>query len=85
MGLYTRTKFGGNALSESLGQEQLANRVRVSGTGTVDTELASHARDELEEGIAQTTRSIELLRPSDIPRPSPKSSRATGASPSMRS
>jgi NADP-dependent 3-hydroxy acid dehydrogenase YdfG len=67
-GVYSLTKFGVNALSESLRQEQLANRVRVSVVepGTVDTELASHTRDELKEGIAQTTRSIELLRPSDI-------------------
>jgi NADP-dependent 3-hydroxy acid dehydrogenase YdfG len=67
-GVYSLTKFGVNALSESLRQEQLANRVRVSlvEPGTVDTELASHTRDELKGSIAQTTKSIELLRPSDI-------------------
>jgi NADP-dependent 3-hydroxy acid dehydrogenase YdfG len=67
-GVYSLTKFGVNALSESLRQEQLANRVRVSVVepGTVDTELASHTREELREGIAQVTQNIELLRPDDI-------------------
>jgi NADP-dependent 3-hydroxy acid dehydrogenase YdfG len=67
-GVYSLTKFGVNALSESLRQELLPNRVRVSlvEPGTVDTELASHTREELKEGIAQMTRSIELLRPEDI-------------------
>jgi len=67
-GVYSLTKFGINALSESLRQEQLPNRVRVSlvEPGTVDTELASHTREELKEGIAQMTQSIELLQPDDI-------------------
>jgi len=67
-GVYSLTKFGVNALSESLRQELLANRVRVSlvEPGTVDTKLASHTREELKEGVAQMTQSIELLRPDDI-------------------
>ena len=67
-GVYSLTKFGVNALSESLRQELLANGVRVSlvEPGTVDTELASHTREELREGIAEMTQSIELLRPDDI-------------------
>jgi NADP-dependent 3-hydroxy acid dehydrogenase YdfG len=66
--VYSLTKFGVNALSESLRQELLASRVRVSlvEPGTVATELASHAREELREGIAQITQTIELLRPDDI-------------------
>jgi NADP-dependent 3-hydroxy acid dehydrogenase YdfG len=66
--VYSLTKFGVNALSESPRQELLANRVRVSlvEPGTVDTELASHTREGPKEGIAQMTQSIELLRPDDI-------------------
>jgi len=66
--VYSLTKFGINAFSESLRQELLANRVRVSlvEPGTVATELASHTRAELREGIAHVTQSIELLRPDDI-------------------
>jgi NADP-dependent 3-hydroxy acid dehydrogenase YdfG len=66
--VYALTKFGVNALSESLRQEQLTNRVRVSVVepGTVDTELGSHTREELREGIAQMTEGMQLLRPDDI-------------------
>ena len=67
-GVYSLTKFGVNALSESMRQELLASRVRVGviEPGTVATELASHTRDELREGIVRMTESIELLRPEDI-------------------
>ena len=66
--VYSLTKFGVGALSESLRQELIANRVRVGlvEPGTVDTELASHARQEIQEGIAQMTQTIELLRPEDV-------------------
>jgi NADP-dependent 3-hydroxy acid dehydrogenase YdfG len=66
--VYSLTKFGLNAFSESLRQELLAQRVRVSlvEPGTVDTELASHTREELREGVAQMVQGIELLRPDDI-------------------
>jgi NADP-dependent 3-hydroxy acid dehydrogenase YdfG len=52
--VYSLTKFGVGALSESLRQELIASRVRVSlvEPGTVDTELASHTGEELKEGIA---------------------------------
>jgi NADP-dependent 3-hydroxy acid dehydrogenase YdfG len=67
-GVYSLTKFGVGALSESLRQEQLANRVRVSlvEPGTVDTELASHTRDELRDGITRMMEDVELLRPADV-------------------
>jgi NADP-dependent 3-hydroxy acid dehydrogenase YdfG len=66
--VYSLTKFGVNALSESMRQELIANRVRVGVVepGTVDTELSSHTRDELREGIDRITQSIELLRPEDV-------------------
>ena len=66
--VYSLTKFGVNGFSESLRQELLADRVRVSlvEPGTVATELASHTREELREGISQITQSIDLLRPEDI-------------------
>jgi NADP-dependent 3-hydroxy acid dehydrogenase YdfG len=66
--VYSLTKFGVNALSESLRQELIPSRVRVSVVepGTVDTELSSHAREELREGIVRLTENIELLRPDDI-------------------
>jgi NADP-dependent 3-hydroxy acid dehydrogenase YdfG len=67
-GVYALTKFRVDALSESLRQEQPANRVRVSVVepGSVDTELASHTREELRADIAQLTESMELLRPDDV-------------------
>jgi NADP-dependent 3-hydroxy acid dehydrogenase YdfG len=66
--VYSLTKFGVNALSESMRQELIANRVRVGVVepGTVNTELSSHTRDELKEGIDRITQSIELLRPEDV-------------------
>jgi len=66
--VYSLTKFGVTALSESMRQELIPSRVRVSVVepGTVDTELASHTREELRDGIARVTASIELLRPDDI-------------------
>lgn len=66
--VYSLTKFGVGAFSESLRQELLANRVRVSlvEPGTVATELASHTRKELREGVIQMLESIEPLRPEDI-------------------
>jgi NADP-dependent 3-hydroxy acid dehydrogenase YdfG len=66
--VYSLTKFGVNAFSESLRQELIASRVRVSlvEPGTVATELSSHTREELKEGIDQMLERIELLRPEDI-------------------
>jgi len=66
--VYSLTKFGLNAFTESLRQEVLPKRVRVSVVepGTVDTELSSHVRDGLREAVERQTRSIERLRPHDI-------------------
>jgi NADP-dependent 3-hydroxy acid dehydrogenase YdfG len=66
--VYSLTKFGVNALSESLRQELIPTRVRVSVVepGTVATELASHTRAELREGFERMVGDIELLRPDDI-------------------
>jgi NADP-dependent 3-hydroxy acid dehydrogenase YdfG len=66
--VYSLTKFGLNAFTESLRREVLAKRVRVSVVepGTVDTELSSHVRDGLREAVERQTRSIERLRADDI-------------------
>ena len=52
-GVYALTKFGLAAFSESLRQELIARRVRVSVVepGTVDTELVSHAREDIAEAV----------------------------------
>ena len=67
-GVYSLTKFGVNALSESMRQELVTSRVRVGVVepGIVATELASHTRPELQAGIRQMTESVEALRPEDI-------------------
>jgi NADP-dependent 3-hydroxy acid dehydrogenase YdfG len=67
-GVYSLTKFGVNAFTESLRQELMRSRVRVSVVepGTVDTELGSHVREGLREAIAAQTDAIEKLHPEDI-------------------
>ncbi|MFE9253514.1 SDR family NAD(P)-dependent oxidoreductase [Streptomyces sp. NPDC007088] len=66
--VYNLTKFGVNGFSEALRQEMQPLRVRVSviEPGTVDTELASHTRDELRAGVESQTQAIERLQPEDI-------------------
>lgn len=66
--VYNLTKFGVNGFSEALRQELQAKRVRVSviEPGNVDTELASHTREELRAGVEAQVKSIEKLQPSDI-------------------
>jgi NADP-dependent 3-hydroxy acid dehydrogenase YdfG len=66
--VYNFTKFGLNAFTESLRQELLKSRVRVSVVepGTVDTELITHLRDGVREAAANQTATIEPLRPDDI-------------------
>ncbi len=66
--VYNVTKFGVVAFSEALRQELQPKRVRVSviEPGTVDTELASHTREELRTTIQAQADSIEALEPSDI-------------------
>jgi NADP-dependent 3-hydroxy acid dehydrogenase YdfG len=67
-GVYSLTKFGIGAFSESLRQELIAQRVRVSviEPGTVDTELVTHVRDDIRQAAQNTLDSIQPLRPEDI-------------------
>ncbi len=67
-GVYALTKFGMTAFSESLRQELISQRVRVSVVepGTVDTELVTHNRDEVRAAAERQTAEIEPLRPEDI-------------------
>ena len=66
--VYSLTKFGVTAFSESLRQELQPKRVRVGVVepGTVDTELASHLRDGVREAVAQQIEGLKLLQPQDI-------------------
>ena len=66
--VYNLTKFGAAAFSEALRQELISHRVRVSviEPGTVDTELASHLRDDIRQAAQSQTAAIEPLRPDDI-------------------
>ena len=66
--VYNLTKFGISGFSEALRQELLSHRVRVSlvEPGTVDTELVTHLREDIQRATRQQTQSIELLRPDDI-------------------
>jgi NADP-dependent 3-hydroxy acid dehydrogenase YdfG len=67
-GVYALTKFGVTAFSESLRQELISQRVRVSVVepGTVGTELVTHNRDEVRAAAERQTAAIEALRPEDI-------------------
>jgi NADP-dependent 3-hydroxy acid dehydrogenase YdfG len=66
--VYSLTKFGVNGFSEALRQELQPQHVRVGVVepGTVDTELASHSRDGVREGIESQIAAMDLLRPEDI-------------------
>jgi NADP-dependent 3-hydroxy acid dehydrogenase YdfG len=66
--VYTFTKFGLNGFVESLRQELLKQRVRVSVVepGTVDTELVSHLREGVRQAAQRQVAAIESLRPEDI-------------------
>jgi NADP-dependent 3-hydroxy acid dehydrogenase YdfG len=66
--VYNLTKFGVNGFTEALRQEMQPLRVRVSviEPGVVDTELASHTREELLSGVEAQVASVEALRPEDI-------------------
>ncbi len=66
--VYNLTKFGITAFSEALCQELISHRVRVSVVepGTVDTELASHLREDIRQAAQGQMDSIEPLRPDDI-------------------
>ncbi len=67
-GVYNATKFGVGAFSESLRQEVTTRHVRVSliEPGATATELASHNRPEVLEGMASTFGSITLMTAEDI-------------------
>src|SRR4051794_7304265 len=67
-GVYALTKFGIAAFAESLRQELISRHVRVSVVepGTVDTELATHLRDEIREAVVNQLASIEPLHPDDV-------------------
>ena len=67
-GVYALTKFGIGAFSESLRQELIGQRVRVSVVepGVVETELVSHLRDYIQEAVRDQVAAIEVLRPDDI-------------------
>jgi NADP-dependent 3-hydroxy acid dehydrogenase YdfG len=66
--VYNLTKFGLNGFTESLRQELLSERVRVSVVepGTVDTELVNHLSDITRDAARQQVAGIEALRPQDI-------------------
>jgi len=66
--VYNLTKFGVGAFSESLRQELIRSRVRVSVVepGSVDTELVSHLRTDVREAATSQVGSIQVLRPEDI-------------------
>jgi NADP-dependent 3-hydroxy acid dehydrogenase YdfG len=67
-GVYNATKFGVVAFSESLRQEVTKRHVRVSVVepGAVMTELATHIRPEVVEGMRARFEKMEMLRPEDI-------------------
>jgi NADP-dependent 3-hydroxy acid dehydrogenase YdfG len=67
-GVYSLTKFGIEAFAESLRQELIAKRVRVSVVepGTVATELTTHLRENIREAARSQVGSIEMLQPDDI-------------------
>jgi NADP-dependent 3-hydroxy acid dehydrogenase YdfG len=67
-GVYNLTKWGVGAFSESLRQELSGRHVRVSlvEPGVTSTELSSHNRDEVLEGIKQRFAGVEMLEADDI-------------------
>src|ERR1700722_6932982 len=67
-GVYNATKHGVGAFSESLRQEVTTRHVRVTliEPGATATELPSHNRPEILEGMAQTFGGIEIMQAEDI-------------------
>ncbi len=67
-GVYNATKHAVGAFSESLRQEVTGRHVRVSlvEPGAVDTELASHNRDEVQESMKARFASMERMEAEDI-------------------
>jgi NADP-dependent 3-hydroxy acid dehydrogenase YdfG len=66
--VYNATKHGVGAFSEALRQEVTRRHVRVSlvEPGAVETELPSHNRPEIQEGLRQRFGDIERLQSEDI-------------------
>jgi NADP-dependent 3-hydroxy acid dehydrogenase YdfG len=67
-GVYNLTKHGVGAFSESLRQEVTGRHVRVSlvEPGAVETELASHIREEIRDQMMSRLSDIEPLEAADI-------------------
>ena len=67
-GVYSSTKFGVAAFSESFRQEFADRRIRsiLVEPGTVDTELISHVRDGIREQALETVAGVRCLDASDI-------------------
>jgi NADP-dependent 3-hydroxy acid dehydrogenase YdfG len=67
-GAYNATKHGVGAFSESLRQEVTERHVRVSliEPGAVATELASHNRPEIQEGLRSRFADMQRLDAEDI-------------------
>lgn len=66
--VYGLTKSGLNAFAESLRQELVSERVRVSVVepGTVDTELVNHLSEITRDAARRQISGIEALRPEDV-------------------
>jgi len=67
-GVYNATKHGVGAFSEALRQEVTRRHVRISlvEPGAVETELASHNRPEIQDGLRQRFAAMERLQSEDI-------------------
>jgi NADP-dependent 3-hydroxy acid dehydrogenase YdfG len=67
-GVYNLTKHGVGAFSESARQEFAARHLRVSlvEPGAVDTELATHVREQVREQMMRRFADIERLQAHDI-------------------
>ena len=67
-GVYNATKHAVGAFSEALRQEVTGRHVRVSlvEPGAVATELASHNRPEVQEGMAKRFAAMERMESEDI-------------------
>jgi NADP-dependent 3-hydroxy acid dehydrogenase YdfG len=67
-GVYNATKHGVGAFSEALRQEVTRRHVRVSlvEPGATETELASHNRPEVLEGLNRRFAAMDRLRATDI-------------------
>ena len=67
-GVYNASKHAVGAFSESLRQEVTARNLRVSlvEPGAVDTELPTHNREEIREGLHERFADMERLEDHDV-------------------